>query len=477
MDKKMLLRSIPNMNKLLDTPQIAEYQNQLGKEAVKKMIQNTLEQVRKDILEEKTDSLVNAEELKKILTDQMKRMAAPDMKKVINATGTILHTNLGRAPISREHIEQLVSVVSGYSNLEYDLEKGKRGERYAHFAELLCTLTGAEAAMAVNNNAAAVLLMLSALGKGKEAIVSRGELVEIGGKFRIPDVMEQSGTRLREVGTTNKTHLEDYEQAITEETGMILKVHTSNYKIVGFTESVDLTDLTDLGKAKNIPVLADLGSGVLISLDQYGLPHEPTVQEMIHAGVDLVSFSGDKLLGGPQAGIIVGKKKYMDVLKKHPLTRALRIDKFTAAALELNLREYLKPEQAVTRIPALRMIAKTPEETRKEAEVLCHMFQEANLPFTASIESCESQVGGGAFPDAHLNGYGVMLTLEHGQNCQILADAMGQLAVPIICRCMKNQILLDVRTLETEEFELILSELKEVRGIYEAYHHRNSRSH
>ena len=462
MDKKTLLRSIPNMNELLGDKQILELQGKLGKEPVKKIIQTALEQMRKDILAERAVDPADTEGLKKQVISQMEKLTVPDMKKVINATGTILHTNLGRAPISKEHIQKLMTVVSGYSNLEYNLEKGKRGERYAHFDELLCMLTGAEAAMAVNNNAAAVLLMLSALGRKKEAIISRGELVEIGGKFRIPDVMEQSGTILREVGTTNKTHIEDYENAITEETGLILKVHTSNYRIIGFTESVDLTELAALGREKDIPVLADLGSGVLLPMEGYGLPHEPTVQEMVQAGVDLVSFSGDKLLGGPQAGIIVGKKKYMDVLKRHPLTRALRIDKFTAAALELTLREYLKPETAVTRIPVLKMIAKTAEETRKDASVLCEMLQKAELPAEIRIEPCESQVGGGAFPEAHLNGYAVILDFGQDRNCQPMVDALERLPVPIVCRCSKNQIILDVRTLKPEEFELIVRELTQM---------------
>lgn len=313
--------------------------------------------------------------------------------------------------------------------------------------------------MAVNNNAAAVLLMLSALGREKEAIVSRGELVEIGGKFRIPDVMEQSGTILKEVGTTNKTHLEDYEKAISEETGMILKVHTSNYQIVGFTESVEMEHLALLGKKYGIPVLADLGSGVLLPMEAYGLPHEPTVQEMIQAGADLVSFSGDKLLGGPQAGMIVGRKKYMDILKKHPLTRALRIDKFTAAALELTLREYLNPENALRNLPALKMIAKTAEDTRKDANTLRQMLQEKKMPFEVSVEPCESQVGGGAFPTEHLQGYGVVLTSRQ-KKCQDIIDAMEHLPVPVICRCQKDQIILDVRTLEKEDMDMIVKELE-----------------
>lgn len=459
MEKKTLLRSIPNMNELLETASWQEFQEKLGKEQVKRIIQDALDQIRKEILEGNRKSPVDIEKLRSILTDQMKKKSVPDMKKVINATGIILHTNLGRAPLCKEHLQQLITVLSGYSNLEYDLEDGRRGERYSHFEELLCMLTGGEAAIAVNNNAAAVLLMLSALGKEKEVIVSRGELVEIGGKFRIPDVMEQSGCILREVGTTNKTHLEDYTNAVTEETGMILKVHTSNYQIVGFTESVDVASLAELGKKNGIPVIADLGSGVLLPLENYGLPHEPTVQEMIQAGADLVSFSGDKLLGGPQAGIIIGKKEYLDVIKSHPLTRALRIDKFTAAALELTLREYLNPEKAQTSIPTLKMIAKTPEETKEAASVLCSMIEDAHLPVTASVRPCDSQVGGGSLPMAYLKGYAVVL--ECGQkSCQRVIHDMEQLPVPIVCRCTRNHIILDVRTLEQEEFEIIVQEMK-----------------
>ena len=459
MDKRAILRSIPNMNELLEDKKIREFQERIGSEQLKKAIRNILEQVRSEIIEGKTENEIDENHLKERIRKQLEKLAKPDMKKVINATGTILHTNLGRAPISKEHIQQILCMASGYSNLEYDLNKGHRGERYSHFDELLCRLTGAEAVMAVNNNAAAVLLMLSALGRGKEAIVSRGELVEIGGKFRIPDVMEQSGTILKEVGTTNKTHLEDSEKAITEETGLILKVHTSTYQIGGFTESVEIERLAALGREHGIPVLADLGSGVLLSMEKYGLPHEPTVQEMIQAGVDLVSFSGDKLLGGPQAGIIVGKKKYMDILKKHPLTRALRIDKFTAAALELTLREYLNPENALSNLPALKMIAKTAEDTRKDANTLRQMLQEKELPFEVSVEPCESQVGGGAFPTANLKGYAVVLTCKQ-KKCQDIVDAMEQLPVPIICRCQKDQVILDVRTLEKEDMEIIVRELE-----------------
>ena len=320
------------------------------------------------------------------------------MKPVLNATGTILHTNLGRAPIADTHMAHVAAVATGYSNLEYNLEAGARGERYAHFEQLLCKLTGAEAAMAVNNNAAAVMLILDSMAKGGEVIVSRGELVEIGGKFRIPDVMERSGAALVEIGTTNKTHISDYEEAITEETAALLKVHTSNYRIVGFTDTVSVAELSPIAKDHDIPLIEDLGSGMLIDLSKYGITYEPTVQDSIANGADVVCFSGDKLLGGPQAGIIVGRKKYIDKMKKNQLTRALRIDKFTAAALEVVLQEYLSEEQAIRNIPTLRMITRSLDEVSVDAEQLSQLLEESGLPVQVGMEPCESQIGGGSLP-------------------------------------------------------------------------------
>ena len=343
MNKNVLYRSIPKVDILLADEEIKVLIEAYSRESVMEAIHSEMEKLRAYIGtcddEEKAKHQIAL--LNENIAKAVAAMHTPNMKKVINGTGTLLHTNLGRAPISYEHMMKAAEIVSGYSNLEYNLEAGRRGERYSHFEKLLCKLTGAEAAMAVNNNASSVLLILSSLAKGGEVIVSRGELIEIGGKFRIPDVMEQSGASLVEVGTTNKTHYEDYEEAITEETKALLKVHTSNYRIVGFTESVGIDELVPIAKEHEIPVVEDLGSGVLIDLEKYGLTHEPTVQESIAHGADVVCFSGDKLLGGPQAGIIIGKKKYIDMMKKNQLTRALRIDKFTAAALEMVLMERL----------------------------------------------------------------------------------------------------------------------------------------
>ena len=359
MNKNLLFRSIPKVDILLEEQEIQDLIDAYGRELVMDVIREEMDALRTFIgkceEEEKAKAQIG------MLTQNIKRHAGklhePNMKMVINGTGTVLHTNLGRAPISKEHVERLAGIVSGYSNLEYNLEAGARGERYSHFEKLLCKLTGAEAAMAVNNNAAAVMLILSSMAKGGEVVVSRGELVEIGGKFRIPDVMEQSGASLVEVGTTNKTHYSDYEEAITEETKALLKVHTSNYRIVGFTETVTIDELIPIAQEHDIPIIEDLGSGVLIDLSKYGLTYEPTVQDSIRKGADVVCFSGDKLLGGPQAGIIIGKKKYIDQMKKNQLTRALRIDKFTAAALELVLQEYLSEEKAIQNLPMRKQSA------------------------------------------------------------------------------------------------------------------------
>ena len=289
-------------------------------------------------------------------------------RRVINATGILLHTNLGRAPLGRRQMEAAYQAMAGYGNLEYELEEGKRGKRQNHYQKLICQVTGAEASVAVNNNAAAVTLILSALARNREVIISRGELVEIGGHFRIPEVMEESGSVLREAGCTNRTRIDDYRKAVTENTGAFLKVHTSNYKIIGFTESPSVEELVEAGKEYHVPVIVDLGSGVLVNLEKLGLSHEPTVQEMLKKGADIVCFSGDKLLGGPQAGIITGKKKYIEIIENHPMMRALRLDKCTTAVLEATFREYLKEETVWENIPVLNMLRRQTEELKSQAE-------------------------------------------------------------------------------------------------------------
>ena len=426
MNKNLLFRSIPKVDILLEEQEIQDLIDAYGRELVMDVIREEMDALRTFI--GKCDDEEEAKAQIGMLTQNIKRHAGklhePNMKMVINGTGTVLHTNLGRAPISKEHVERLAGIVSGYSNLEYNLEAGARGERYSHFEKLLCKLTGAEAAMAVNNNAAAVMLILSSMAKGGEVVVSRGELVEIGGKFRIPDVMEQSGASLVEVGTTNKTHYSDYEEAITEETKALLKVHTSD-------------------------------------LSKYGLTYEPTVQDSIRKGADVVCFSGDKLLGGPQAGIIIGKKKYIDQMKKNQLTRALRIDKFTAAALELVLQEYLSEEKAIQNLPVLRMITESKEDVEKRARSLKRILQNAHLAATIGMEPCESQIGGGSLPLERIPSMAVTIKPEN-ISVPKLEEEMRHLSMPIIPRTANDTIYLDVRTIESCYFKKIAEMLGEL---------------
>lgn len=465
MDKNELFRNIPKVDALLERESMAALIGRYGRSLVTEAVRTETEQLRRTIRETEDESaaLAAVAGLEESIARRLEELCTPRVRKVINATGTILHTNLGRAPISRAQAEKLADIVTGYSNLEYDLEGARRGERYAHFEWLLCRLTGAEAAMVVNNNAAAVLLVLSTLAAGGEVLVSRGELVEIGGKFRVPDVCRQSGAALREVGTTNKTHFSDYEEALGDETKAILKVHTSNYRIVGFTESVPAAELAELAHGHGVPMIEDLGSGVLVDLEEYGLGHEPTVQESVRAGIDVVCFSGDKLLGGPQAGIIVGKKEYIARMKRHPLTRALRVDKFTVTALELVLLEYLKKESVARNVPVLRMISEKEPSVRARAEKLADMLRRRELRADIAVAPCQSQVGGGSLPLERLESAAV--TLDPWQmSADALEHAMLALPVPIVPRVAEDKVLLDMRTVAEDELETAARMLGEVLG-------------
>lgn len=463
MNKNLLYRNIPKVDVLLEDRRIQAMISHYSYDTVLEAIREELDKLRAFI--GKCDDEEEAKRQTDLLTAHIEinvaAMHRPNMKKVINGTGTILHTNLGRAPIGRDHMKHVGMIATGFSNLEYNLEEGKRGERYSHFEKLLCKITGAEAAMAVNNNAAAVMLILSSMAKGGEVIVSRGELVEIGGKFRIPDVMEQSGATLVEIGTTNKTHYADYEEAITEETVALLKVHTSNYRIVGFTETVTVEELVPLGKEHHIPVIEDLGSGVLIDLSKYGLTYEPTVQDSVRNGADVVCFSGDKLLGGPQAGIIVGKKKYIDLMKKNQLTRALRIDKFTAATLEVVLQEYLSEEKAIRNIPVLRMITKPLEEVTKDARTLSRALKRAGLKAEIEVEACESQIGGGSLPLERIPSMAVTVRPLEITTPE-LEERLRHLPIPVVGRTVNDKILLDARTLDDGYHTYIAKILKDL---------------
>ena len=454
MNKNILFRNIPKVDVILEKPEIIKLIEQYHRDVVVDAIREEIDKLRSfikenndiDLIEEKINNLVEN------ITSSVKKVYSYNLRKVINGTGTILHTNLGRAIISKKHADYLSDVVTSYSNLEYNLEEGKRGERYSHFEKLICKITGAESAMAVNNNAAAVMLVLSSMAENKEVIVSRGELVEVGGKFRIPDVMKSSNAHLVEIGTTNKTHREDYEDAITENTGALLKVHTSNFKILGFTESVSIDELCKLGREKDIPVIEDIGSGVLIDLSKYGLEYEPTVQDSIKAGVDIVSFSGDKLLGGPQAGIIVGKKKYIDKMKKNPLTRAFRIDKFTATILEMIFHEYLNEEDAIKNIPVLSLITKDIKEIEESANKLYEKLSDIKDMANVEIEDTLSQIGGGSLPTERIKSKCVTI-MPKNISTAALEEKLRQGENPVVGRISDDKLILDMRTVLEDEID------------------------
>lgn len=463
MNKNMLYRSIPKVDVLLENSDIVTLIENHHRDVVVDVIREEIDKLRNfikenddvNLIEEKINNLI---ENIKISTE---KVYSYNIKKVINGTGTILHTNLGRAIISKKHADYLSEVVTSYSNLEYNLEEGKRGERYSHFEKLICKITGAEAAMAVNNNAAAVMLVLSSMAAEREVIVSRGELVEVGGKFRIPDVMKSSNAHLVEIGTTNKTHLEDYEDAISENTGAFLKVHTSNFKILGFTESVSIEELCKLGREKDIPVIEDIGSGVLIDLSKYGLEYEPTVQDSIKAGVDVVSFSGDKLLGGPQAGIIVGKKKYIDKMKKNPLTRAFRIDKFTATILEMIFHEYLNEEDAIKNIPVLSLITKDLKEIEKNANALFNKIEKLKDVADINVEDTLSQIGGGSLPAERIKSKSVTI-MPKNISTQSLEAKLRAGKNPVVGRISEEKLILDMRTVLEDEIDILAQKLIDI---------------
>ncbi|MGL5506421.1 MAG: L-seryl-tRNA(Sec) selenium transferase, partial [Paraclostridium sp.] len=401
MNKRELFAQLPSVDEMLNNKDIIAILNEYPRNIVIEAIRESIEEKRRAIVglqDDFTKFKISIEEIVKSILNKCNFKYALSLKKVINATGTVIHTNLGRSLLSESIKDELWESASRYSNLEYDLDKGERGSRYTHLTETIKRLTGAEDVLVVNNNAAAVLLVLSTMAKGGEAIVSRGELVEVGGSFRIPSIMALSGAELVEIGSTNKTHLKDYEEAISDETKVLMKVHTSNYRILGFTQSVEVDELCELGRKHNLPVIEDLGSGVFIDVSKYGLTYEPTVLDSIKKGADIVTFSGDKMLGGPQAGIIVGKKEYISKMKKNQLTRALRVDKLTICALEATLRMYLDEEKARKEIPTLRMLTYSMEELEQKAKTLYSKLERLDSYANIRIESGLSQVGGGSMP-------------------------------------------------------------------------------
>ncbi len=458
MNKEALFRNIPKVDKILEQPKVKAALSIYPRKVVLSAIHKTLGNIREAISKGEIEDLelISLSSIESSLMEVLSRQWQMSLRPVINATGVVVHTNLGRAPLPEEIMEGLAHVACGYSNLEFDLNLGKRGSRYSHVEGILKELTGAEGAMVVNNNAAAVLLVLDTLAKGKEVIVSRGELIEIGGSFRIPDVMKKSGALLVEVGTTNKTKLSDYQEAITPNTGLILKVHTSNYKIIGFTQSVEGKDMVTLAHKQNIPVMEDLGSGCFVDFSRFGLEKEPTVQEVLSQGVDVVTFSGDKLLGGPQAGIILGKDWIIQRVRKNPLTRALRIDKLTLYCLEAILRIYMDIDNAILKIPTLRMILEEKPVLHRRAKKL---FRELNRindgTFELNILQGYSKVGGGALPALDLPTYMIGVVPKRGDITRAL-EFLRSWEPPIIVRVERETICLDVRTIRESDMKYIV---------------------
>jgi L-seryl-tRNA(Ser) seleniumtransferase len=456
-----VLRSLPNVHECINTLVTSERLSDIPLKRIKFCTRLYLETLRQALLagQDVQQSLVDKERLIEEMVTFVRRYHQPHFIRVINGTGIIVHTNLGRSLLPSTSIDTLISASRGYCNLELNLETGKRGSRYQHVEALLCELTGAESALVVNNNAAAVLLSLDSLARGKEVIVSRGQLVEIGGSFRIPDIMQRSGAQLIEVGTTNRTHYYDYQNAITNETGLLLRVHCSNYRVIGFTSEVSNAELAQLGKAHSIPVMEDLGSGCLVDLSCFGLAKEPLVQEAVASGIDVVTFSGDKLLGGPQAGIIVGKKAFVEPIKKNPLNRALRIDKMTLAALESVLRLYLDEKAALQEIPTLAMITASEGTIRLRAERVVEQCAARMKDLGMfSLVPTASQIGGGAMPEQNLPSW-AMAVQPVGMKASQLGKRLRQATVPVLARMESDCLLIDMRTVAEDEIDILMTSL------------------
>ena len=462
-NQQTLLRMIPGVDSLLEMAKADTFFDNVPKSVLVRSIRLVVENLRIIILDNQpniTDAeLTNSEILNKIKA-RVHKMMTPNLTRIINATGVVVHTNLGRSLLSDDAIENLLTIAGRYSNLEFDLSKGARGSRYSIVEDILCEISGAESAMVVNNNAGAVFLALETIAKGKKVIVSRGELVEIGGSFRIPDVMAKSGGILKEVGATNRTHLKDYENAIENDTALLLKVHTSNYSVVGFTADVSLESLVDLGAKYKIPVMEDLGSGTFVDFSQFGLLKEPTVQESVKAGADIVTFSGDKLLGGPQAGIIVGKNNFIEKIKNNPINRALRIDKLTLAALESTLRHYRNIEKEMDAIPTLRLMTLPFDHIESKAKTLFEMLENIDDPrLSVSLIDIFSRPGGGSLPLLKLPSKGVGVKVQ-GISTSAVEKQMRNNECPIIGRIEEDLFIMDLRTILDDELQLIENAFK-----------------
>lgn len=454
--QQSLHASIPSVDKMLRLDAVVALAEQFGRQPAADAVRASIAEARTALRENGEAALdqLGEDHLVAEVGRRLQQAAAPSLKTVFNLTGTVLHTNLGRAPLPQEAIDAMCAVAGGASNLEYDLASGKRGDRDSHLDGLLAELTGAEAATVVNNNAAAVLLVLNTLANRKEVPVSRGELIEIGGAFRVPDIMQRAGAKLVEIGTTNRTHFKDYAEAIGPKTGALMKVHTSNYTIQGFTKEVSGKELSGLAREHDLPLIEDLGSGTLVDLTQFGLPHEPTANETLANGVDVVTFSGDKLLGGPQAGLIVGRRDLIARIKKNPIKRATRLDKVTIAALTAVLQLYRDPDRLAARVPTIRLLARTEADIRAAAARVSGPLSETlGESFEVTTIACQSQIGSGSLPVERLTSAALAvepLQGSKGSKLKKLATAFRSLPTPVIGRIQDDAFLMDLRCLEDE---------------------------
>ena len=463
-----LLKRIPQVQEVLKCECISSLEESLPHSLLSDCVRSEITALRASILAGENPEF-DTESVAQGARSRTLAFMAPSLRRIINATGVVIHTNMGRSVMCPQAIEAVEDVIKGYSTCEYDTNKMQRGSRHNHYERLICAITGAEAAIAVNNNAAAVVLVLSEFAAGHEAIVSRGELIELGGSFRIPDIMDQSGATMVEVGTTNKTHPHDYERAITENTSMMLKIHKSNYQVIGFTKNVSLTELRDISHAHvketghKVLVFEDQGSGSFVDLERYGARKEPTVAQSLAEGADLVSFSGDKMLGGPQCGIVVGRKELIDRLKKNPLARVVRLDKMTLAALEGTLRCYLQGEEAINSIPTVRMLSEDADTVRVRADKLKAMIEERIEPGKADIEVVPeiSRAGGGSLPMYDIDTFAVAIKPVAGSTQECDKFLVQQCPVPIVARIAHDAVIVDPRTLlDEEEMEAVAEGLK-----------------
>lgn len=458
------LRKLPGVDTVLNQKRIIELISRYGHELVAYVIREVIDDVRKEILKGKKTPGI--EQIAEMVCEKVKTFSYPSLKRVINATGVVIHTNLGRAPMGKKVLEEVKDIILGYSNLEFDLKKGSRGQRNEHVVSLLRFITGAEDALVVNNNAAGIILALNTFAKNRDVIISRGELIEIGGSFRIPDIMAASGAKMVEVGTTNKTHLSDYEKAIKKNTALILKVHKSNYYIGGFTEEVPLKELVKLAHSKKLPVLYDIGSGLLRKPKNLPLLDEPDVRTSLQEGVDLVTFSGDKLLGGPQAGIIAGKRKWISILNKAPMMRALRVGKLTLSALSTVIRSYFNDRTLVESLPLFFMLERTEEDLKKSAEALVSKLADSGIK--SRVVKSTGQCGGGTLPNLGIESFAVSLTCEHKSQKKrsLFAEKVFRklldLDYPILGILRQGEILFDVLTLSEADFPYIAAAISQI---------------